>query len=276
MSVHLVLFLAFGAVCVAGAVNLLAQTRDPFTRLDVVRLLILALGDWHLNNPAIEVNTGYEFPTPPANEFDVPALRHAVRSLIPSRNELLDAESARLLAMLEDDDKRTPALLVNSITQASTASSDFHYLACLARVRATAPELSARIAAATLGLDRKLRGQEMRVKQNWNTRLVEVVQQLIRREPSIADALLRHPHFATAPRFPGGRFEGEKNSQRRFLAVAKAATAFPWTSDACRCLDVTRGRRGAVISPPLEQLRCPRRNVVHLRRRTSRPTATNS
>ena len=26
MSVHLILFLAFGAVCVAGAVNLLAQT----------------------------------------------------------------------------------------------------------------------------------------------------------------------------------------------------------------------------------------------------------
>src|SRR6185436_13167202 len=146
--------------------NLLAQTRDLGLRLDVVRLLILALGDWHLNNPSVEVFTAYEPPVPIGNEFDVPALRRLVRGIIPSGHAALDTETARLLAMLEDDDKRTATVLVNLITDRSDASSDFHYLACLARVRATVPENSSRLANAILALNKKLGGQETRVKQN--------------------------------------------------------------------------------------------------------------
>ena len=78
------------------------------------------------------------------------SLRQVARSQIPSGNAQLDREAARLLAMLEDDDKRTPVLLANLITEKSTATSDFHYLICLSRLRASRPELSARIAAAIL------------------------------------------------------------------------------------------------------------------------------
>jgi putative heme-binding domain-containing protein len=214
--------------------NLLMQTTDPTVRLDAVRLLILALGDWHLNNPSVEVFTGYELPVAPANEFNAPTLRHLVRTLIPSGNLLLDTEAARLLAMLEDDDKKTPALLANFLTGNSTASSDFHYLACLARLRASAPEISPRIAAAILALDQKLGGREMRAKQNWNARLVELVQQLVRREPSIGDALLRNPQFVTpAHVLVANALQGDQKLQaaRRFLAAARASTAFPLTSE---------------------------------------------
>jgi len=214
--------------------NLLGQAREPFVQLDTVRLLILALGDWHLNNPSVEVNTAYEAPIPPANEINSPALRQVVRRLIPSTSFELNAEAARLLAMLEDDDKRTPVLLAGLINERTTATSDFHYLACLARLRATEPELSSRIAAHILALGRKLGGQEARVKQNWNARLVEVVQQLIRRQPAIADALLRHPHFATAAHVSlANALEGERRTAAalQFLAVVKANPAFPWTSD---------------------------------------------
>jgi len=214
--------------------NLLAQGRDSSTRADIVRLLILALGDWHLNDPSIEVNTAYEFPTPPADEIDAPALRRAVRALLPSGNPVLDTEVARLLAMLEDDDPRTPALFMNLITGTSSATSDFHYLACLARLRAPSPELSPGITASILALNRKLSGQELRGKQNWNARLVEVVQQLVRREPSIGEMLLRHPQFATAPHVClANALEGDKRAfaARRFLAVVKADAAFPWTSE---------------------------------------------
>lgn len=214
--------------------NLLTQTRDTATRLDVVRLLILALGDWHLNNPSVEVFTSYELPVPPANEFNAPLLRRLVRGLIPSGDALLDTEAARLLAMLEDDDKKTPQLLANFLTQSSSASSDFHYLACLARVHASLPENSPRIAAAILALDRKLGGQETRAKQNWNLRLVELLQQLIRREPSIADALLRSPQLITpAHVFLANALSGEQKVQvaRRFLAAARANPAYPLSSE---------------------------------------------
>jgi hypothetical protein len=59
---------------VSPLTNLLVQTRDIGLRLDVVRLLILALGDWHLNNPSVEVFTAYEPPVPIGNEFDVRAM----------------------------------------------------------------------------------------------------------------------------------------------------------------------------------------------------------
>ncbi len=214
--------------------NLLAQTRDPSVRHDIVRLLILALGDWHLNGPSIEVNTGYELPIVPAKEFDVPSLRRMTRALLPSGDAALDTEAARLLAMLEDDDKRTPVLLANLITPNSTATSDFHYLACLVQVRASVPELAPRLAAAILALDRKLAGQEARGKQSWNARLTELVQQLVRHEPAIADALLGHPQFATPARVSlAGALEGDHKlaAARAFFAAAKASPGFPWTPE---------------------------------------------
>ena len=214
--------------------NLLAHARDPATRLDAIRLIILALGDWHLNNPTVEFQTGYELATPPGREFDVPGLRRIARGQIPSGYTPLDTEAARLLAMLEDDEAQTPRLLANFLTENSSASSDFHYLACLSRVKASAPDLAPRIAAALLALDRKLGGQGTRVKQNWNARLLELTQQLVRREPAIGDALLRNPQLTTpAHVFLASAFEGEKKVvlARRFLAVVKGTPAFPWNSE---------------------------------------------
>lgn len=214
--------------------NLLARTRDHATRHDIVRLLILALGDWHLNGPSIEVNSGYEPPTVIAKEFDVPALRRMTRALLPSGDAALDTEAARLLAMLEDDDKRTPVLLASLITAQSTATSDFHYLACIANLRGSVAELAPRLAGAVLNLNGKLAGQEARVKQNWNVRLAEVVQLLARREPAVADALLRHAQFPTPPQVPLATvFEGDYKVEaaRRFFAAARANPQFPWTPE---------------------------------------------
>jgi putative membrane-bound dehydrogenase-like protein len=220
--------------------NLLAQTADVNVRLDVVRLLILALGDWHLNNPSVEVFTAYEPPTE-LKEFDLPALRRIARGIFPSGNAALDAETARLLAMLEDDEKRTAGLLLVQITDRSDASTDFHYLTCLARVRATVPDNAPRVAAAILALNRKLGGQEARVKQNWSVRLVEVTQQLLRRDPALADALLKNPQLITPGHvFLAGAFEGEKHLAvaRAFLNAVRANTAFPWSSELVALLNV--------------------------------------
>lgn len=220
--------------------NLLAVASDNAVRLDAVRLLILALGDWHLNDPSLEVFTAYEPPVPPQN-VDVVALRRLARGLLPSASAELNAEAARLLAMLEDDDRRTPNLLLNQITQSSSATSDFHYLASLARLRARLPEHAPRIASALVALNRKLGGQEARVKQNWSTRVVELAQHLMRREPAIADAMLRNPQFLTPGNvFLANAFDGEKQlaAARAFLNYAKSSTTFPWTSELVSLLNV--------------------------------------
>lgn len=211
--------------------NLLAQARDPLSRLSAVRGAILALGDWHLNDPSVEVFAGYEPAAPIAPEF-APLLPR-VRALFPSGNVELDAEAARLLAMFQDDDPRTTRVLATSLTDSSAAAQDFHFLACLARMRAPLADHAPRLARAILSLDRKLNGQELRTKQNWDVRLAEIVQQLIRREPAVADALLRDPllplpaHVELASVFTGER---KVTAARRFLAAVRANRAFPWNS----------------------------------------------
>src|SRR6201995_1612892 len=48
MSVHLILFLAFGAVCVAGAVNLLAQTHPINAALSLIAVMAALSGEYLL------------------------------------------------------------------------------------------------------------------------------------------------------------------------------------------------------------------------------------
>src|ERR1039458_1284197 len=48
MSVHLILFLAFGAVCVAGAINLLAQAHPVSSALSLIAVMAALAGEYLL------------------------------------------------------------------------------------------------------------------------------------------------------------------------------------------------------------------------------------
>jgi NADH-quinone oxidoreductase subunit J len=48
LSLHLILFLAFGAVCVAGAVNLLAQTHPINSALSLIAVMAALAGEYLL------------------------------------------------------------------------------------------------------------------------------------------------------------------------------------------------------------------------------------
>src|SRR5258707_3443519 len=48
MSLHLILFLAFGAVCVAGAINLLAQTHPINSALSLIAVMAALAGEYLL------------------------------------------------------------------------------------------------------------------------------------------------------------------------------------------------------------------------------------
>ncbi len=215
---------------VSSLTNLLAQSRDVTTRAEAVRLMILTMGDWHLVDPSVEVFTAYETAAQIA-EFS-PFLRQA-RVGFPSGAAELDNETARLLAMFQDDDPRVARAIASFLTDYSAATQDFHYLACLARLRAPLTDYAPRIARTILALDRKLAGQGMRVKQSWDARLSELVQQFTRREPAIADAMLRDPLFPSAAHVElANALSGERRvaAARRFLTAVRTTRNFPWTS----------------------------------------------
>src|ERR1700694_5376340 len=48
MSLHLILFLGFGAVCVAGAINLLAQTHPINSALSLIAVMAALAGEYLL------------------------------------------------------------------------------------------------------------------------------------------------------------------------------------------------------------------------------------
>src|ERR1700716_2194312 len=48
ISLHLILFLAFGAVCVAGAINLLAQTHPINSALSLIAVMAALAGEYLL------------------------------------------------------------------------------------------------------------------------------------------------------------------------------------------------------------------------------------
>jgi putative membrane-bound dehydrogenase-like protein len=224
---------------IAGALGALRGSTDPELNLQAVRLIVLALGDWHLKDPAVELNATYSVqprlklgadPSPAL----IPGIRSAVRAIFPSGNALLDDESARLLAVLEDDDRSVPPKVARFWTDESSPTRDMHYLIVYSRLGgAVQGPLTARAAHALLDLDRKLKGQGLRIKQTWAERLTELARQLLARDPSLADAIVREPglvapgNVAIALTLPA---KERAHAARLFLAQAAKDTDFTWSA----------------------------------------------
>src|SRR5262249_52651675 len=94
------------------------------------------------------------------------------------------------------------------------------------------PEAANQVARAVLGLDRKLEGKQQRNKQNWNTRLVEVLTNLLAKDPRLADALLADDEFITPAHvslttcLDGDR---RRKAAKLFLAAVQKDDDFAWS-----------------------------------------------
>jgi putative membrane-bound dehydrogenase-like protein len=213
---------------------ILAGTKDNRLRLDTVRLIILALGDWNLRKPSVEVYTAYELARPPDEHASlVRRILSVVRPFFPSGDETLDLETSRLLAMLQDNQAELVPKVTAKFAEDSSPTSDFHYLVVLSRLRSPLrKEVSAQVAGTIVGLERKLQGQELRTKQMWTARLAELVTQFVKRAPEMADALMAQPGFAHASHIDlaaGFGPEQRRRAARLFLNAVKADPNFAWS-----------------------------------------------
>jgi putative heme-binding domain-containing protein len=177
-------------------------TGDLDLRLDAVRIMILALGDIHPDNPSREIFAAYEPAVALADhKAALIRMRQLVRTAFPSANPLLNLEVTRLLAMVEEDDPQLPRRVLAQITAPSLAPRDFHYLTVLARLPGPrAAEVTTRTAAALTGLDRKLAGR--RPGAEWEPRLVELAAGLFRQDPALMETVLREPDFVREGNLP--------------------------------------------------------------------------
>ena len=206
-------------------------------QIQALRIIQRALGDWRLKDPAVEVLTAYSTQVP-LNEYAALArrIRPIARSGFPAGlGPIVDDESARLLAMLEDDD---PTVLRHASafwTPTSSPTRDLHFLIVSACLRAPRDEsLTRETARAIVALDKKLSGQEQRTKQSWNARLGETVRLLRERDPNLGRALVDEPGFIVpnhaalaAALEPTLRARAAK----RFLKAAQADEDYAWSAE---------------------------------------------
>jgi putative heme-binding domain-containing protein len=212
----------------------LAAPRVAKPTLAVLEAVQERLGGWRLSGASAEAFVAFE----PANakgltdEQRTQSLTYAQAALL-SLDSAVQQEAARTLAMLEDDSEISARRILDAVSAKSGPTSDFHFLACYARLKA-APEVTAELAAAILRLDTKLAGGDSRPKQNWAIRLNEVLSKLIAKHPALADALVESPDFPTPARlamvdvFPAAERE---IAAGKFLAAVRANDAWPWTAE---------------------------------------------
>lgn len=162
------------------------------------------LGGWKLTGASTDAFVPYEPVRPQGlTGRDREAAAQLAEDGLLSLDEHVVAESARLLAMLGEDSTRAAENIMGAITEKSSPTSDFHFLACLACLSAKPEtERTAKIARAVLDLDRKLAGGDRRPKQMWPVRLNDVVERLEKKNPGLAEAMLAQPGFATGGHLP--------------------------------------------------------------------------
>ncbi len=218
------------------ALAVLSQSRAPGHRTDALRLLVLGLGDFHLEKPSVEVYTAYEPALPVTNRVALSSrIQKALVALFPSGDATTDFEAARILAMLESSDLSVPGKVVQFLTERTSPTADFHYLTVFSRLTApTVTNFTAKIAAAILSLDRKLDGLQQRPKQMWPVRLAEITVALLKHDPNLADAMIRHAslprpgHLELVPLLGSSRYTA---CARLFFNAARRDANFPWTTE---------------------------------------------
>ncbi len=219
------------------------------------RLIMLALGDFAIANPPIEVQTAYAPSRPISGLGNIPArIESAILKDFPtaSKDVRLNEEHARVLAMIEAASPELPGRVASFWTPSSSATSDVHYLVVLSRLRGASSEaVSKRTADALLNLDAKLKGEDQRIKQSWNDRLSELVAALAARDPGLADRLLASPNFASPGRASwalGLDPSHRERAARIFLDAAKADAEFEWNAP---MLELVKALPDAQVKPAL-------------------------
>ncbi|MBM3848123.1 MAG: c-type cytochrome, partial [Verrucomicrobia bacterium] len=232
----------FNSALAGLALRPFRQATQPADRLEALGLMMMALGDWDLENPGVELYTSYSAAHLPAPADPVRgSMAQAALTALGTGDSMLAWEGARLLAMLQSRDTNAPARLLSQITPGTPAPSDFHYLIALSRLPSTiSPDTTRRTAQALIGLSRKLNGLQNRPKQTWNDRASELYAQLFRRDAALATQLASHADFNRLDLAPIALAMDSTNRMicaRRFLAQAIGDASLRWTSDLVRLFE---------------------------------------
>lgn len=177
---------------------------DPQLRIDLARLITLALGDYRIEKPTAPAFAPFEtaFGLDDFQDW-AQRLRDGLSPGVPSHSAVQDLETTRVLAMIQDDHSNTVRRVAGLMNTQTEPAADFHYLAVLAKLRGPrSAEVTKQTARAFAGLDRKLPPLQQTDRGNWDACLTELLAQLTARDLALIDALFQQPDFAREGNVP--------------------------------------------------------------------------
>ena len=168
--------------------------------LEALRLIQIGLGDLRTKPGQSEVYSGYVGNLTHERSADVRrSLSEQLAGAFPTADAELNRELARLLGMLgAEHDALLPAI-ARQWTPETTVEDDVHYLIVASLLPGhRAAGVTAATAEALTSLHAKLEALEQFASRNWPLRLGEAFDELCRRDPRLAEAVVGADDFGHA------------------------------------------------------------------------------
>ena len=211
--------------------------------LDIVRTIILALGDYNLERPSRESFTGYEAPYSLTSLTSLTkTIATQVMPLMDTPHQDLHREASRLLAIVSAEQPDLIRELLYKITPETNPVEDFHKLIVMAKLpsnllTADLPKL----ANALMQLDIKLKSQGTRPKLNWTMRFADIAQAHTNKQPGLIKIIIDHENFPTASHLEFARMlkgDNRLTAAKRYLEETKTNQKLPWSNELIDLLEI--------------------------------------
>ena len=183
------------------ALTLFEKAKDPSTRLNAIRHLMLTMGDISTNEARRRIDAGYT-----ANKPDALAgeLRRRALFLMTEAFDPQDPghpqqyEIARLLAMLKADTNAAMEGVASALTRSSHPTHDAHYLFCLSQMPGPRESVRDKIARGFLEIDRKIEERNLLTDRNWGVNLRDALKAQLEFDSGTADRMARSKKISPA------------------------------------------------------------------------------
>jgi putative membrane-bound dehydrogenase-like protein len=236
-----------------SALEVFVTANSPSLKLEAVRLMQLCLGDVRVEPAQPDVYAGYTANQPLDQEdcmldAAIPALVDAM----PSTDDALNREIARLLGMLGGGHDQVLDRIAEFFTNTTTVEDDIHYLIVLSRLPGNrTSDVTRRTASALAELQPKMQRGGMQASRFWPARVGEAFRELARRDKALAAALVAHERFGLAGHslFVAHMDAAEKlSATQRIIDALGKDNMDAWTPDVVRLTSVLpAGRRRRLL-----------------------------
>ena len=219
------------------ALTLFERAKDPSTRLNAIRHLMLIMGDISTNEAQRRIDAGYTANRPEALAGE---LRRKAISLLTEAFDPQDPghpqqyEIARLLAMLKADTKAAMVGLASALSPTTHPTHDAHYLFCLSQMPGPREAIREKIAEGFLGIDRKIDERNLLTDRNWSVNLRDALKAQLEFDPGTADRIARFKKISPSSVHLLSLLP-EKD--HRSLARAMSSATRGWNRDALNFLE---------------------------------------